>query len=69
MIHLTFTQKFMLKLETQLSVLKSCVDCELSKIDAFSDSVKNILANPSKEKVIMLTLTFFNKTLQPWKTN
>ena len=59
----------MLKLETQLSVLKSCVDCELSKIDAFSDSVKNILANPSKEKVIMLTLTFFNKTLQPWKTN
>ena len=35
----------MLKLETELSVLNRCVDCELLKIDAFSDSVKNTLAN------------------------
>ena len=44
-----FTQKSMLKIEAQLSALKSYVDCELStltsKIDAFSDSLKRALAN------------------------
>ena len=39
----------MLKIEAQLSALKSYVDCELStltsKIDAFSDSLKHALAN------------------------
>ena len=44
-----FTQKSMLKIEAQLSALKSYVDCELStltsKIDAFSDSLKHALAN------------------------
>ena len=44
-----FTQKSMLKIEAQLSALKSYVDCELSmltsKINAFSDSLKHALAN------------------------
>ena len=58
------TQKFMLKIEAQLSALKSNVDCELStlssKMDAFS---------MHKREVIILTLNFFSKTLHPWKTN
>ena len=44
-----FTQKSMLKIEAQLSALKSYIDCELStftsKTDAFSDSLKHTLAN------------------------
>ena len=44
----------MLKIEAQLSVLKSYIDCELftltSKIDAFSDSLKNALANLQKRE-------------------
>ena len=64
----------MLKTEAQLSALKSYVDCELStltsNIDAFSDSLKHVPANTfKKEKVIMLTLTFFSKALHPWITN
>ena len=49
-----FTQKSMLKIEAQLSVLKSYLDCELStltsKIDAFSDLLKNALANLQKRE-------------------
>ena len=49
-----FTQKSMLKIEAQLSALKSYVDCELStltsKIDAFSDSLKHALANLQKRE-------------------
>ena len=49
-----FTQKFIIKIEAQLSVLKSYVDYELStlpsKIEAFSDSLKNALANRHKRK-------------------
>ena len=44
----------MLKIEAQLSALKSYVDCELStltsKIDAFSDSLKHALANLQKRE-------------------
>ena len=44
----------MLKIEAQLSVLKCYVDCELStltsKIDVFSDSLKNALANLQKRE-------------------
>ena len=44
-----FTQKTILKTKAQLSVLKGYVDYELStftsKIDAFSDSLKNALVN------------------------
>ena len=44
----------MLKIEAQLSALKSSVDCELStltsKIDAFSDSLKHALANLQKRE-------------------
>ena len=44
----------MLKIEAQLSALKSYVDCELStltsKIDAFSDSLKHTLANLQKRE-------------------
>ena len=44
----------MLKIETQLSALKSSVDCELStltsKIDAFSDSLKHALASLQKRE-------------------
>ena len=68
-----FTQKSMLRIEDQLSVLKSYVDCELStltsKIDAFSDSLKHANQIFKKQKLIILTLTFFSKTLHPWKTN
>ena len=60
----------MLKIEAQLLVLKSYVDYELStvisKIDVFSDLLKYTF---EKEKIIMLTRTFFRKTLHPWKTN
>ena len=46
----------MLKIEAQLSALKSYVDCELStltsKIDAFSDSLKHALANLQKRESI-----------------
>ena len=46
------TKKTILKIEAQLSALKSHVDCELStftsKIDAFSDSLKNTLENLHK---------------------
>ena len=49
-----FTQKSMLKIEAQLSALKSYVDCELStltsKIDAFSDSLKHAQANLQKRE-------------------
>ena len=49
-----FTQKSMLKIEAQLSALKSDVDCELStfilKIEAFSDSLKHALANLQKRE-------------------
>ena len=49
-----FTQKSMLKVEDQLSGLKSYVDCELStltsKINAFSDSLKNALVNLQKRE-------------------
>ena len=49
-----FTQKSMLKIEAQLSALKSYVDCELStltsKIDAFSDSLKHTQANLQKRE-------------------
>ena len=49
-----FTQNSMLKIEAQLSVLKSYVDCELStltlKIDAFPDSLKHALANLKKRE-------------------
>ena len=45
----SLTQKNTLKIEAQLSALKSCPDCELSaltsKIHAFSDSIKNILSD------------------------
>ena len=51
-----FTQKSMLKIEAQLSALKSYGDCELStlasKIDAFSDSLKHALANLQKRESI-----------------
>ena len=44
----------MLKIEARLSVLKSYIDCELStltsKIDAFSDSLKNALASLQKRE-------------------
>ena len=44
----------MLKIEAQLSALKSYVDCELSmltsKIDAFSDSLKHALADIQKRE-------------------
>ena len=43
-----------LKIEAQLSVLKSYVDRELSKLtsktDSFSDSLKNALANLQKRE-------------------
>ena len=46
---LKFTQKTIIIIEAQLSVLKSHVDCELStrtsKIEAFSDSLKTALSN------------------------
>ena len=49
-----FTQMSMLKIEVQLSVLKSYVDCELStlnsKTDTFSDSLQNALANLQKRE-------------------
>ena len=49
-----FTQKFILKIEAQLSLLKTYVDCELStltsKIDAFLDSLKTALANLQKRE-------------------
>ena len=49
-----FTQKSMLKIEAQLSALKSYVDCELSmltsKINAFSDSLKHAIANLQKRQ-------------------
>ena len=49
-----FTQKSMLKIEAQLSALKSYGDCELStlasKIDAFSDLLKHALANLQKRE-------------------
>ena len=51
----------MLKIEAQLSVLKSYVDCEIStftsKINAFSDSLKHALVNLQKKKVIVLAQT------------
>ena len=44
----------MLKIEAQLSALKSYVDCELSmltsKINAFSDSLKHAIANLQKRQ-------------------
>ena len=44
----------MLKIEAQLSALKSYIDCELStltsKIDTFSDSLKHALANLQKRE-------------------
>ena len=44
----------MLKIEAQLSTLKSYIDCELStltsKIDAFSDSLKHALPNLQKRE-------------------
>ena len=44
----------MLKIEAQLSALKSYVDCEVStltsKIDAFSDSIKHALADLQKRE-------------------
>ena len=49
-----FTQKSMLKIEAQLSALKSYVDCELSmltsKIDALSDSLKHALTSLQKRE-------------------
>ena len=49
-----FTQKAMLKIEAQLSALKSYADSELStltsKIDAFWNSLKNALANLQKRE-------------------
>ena len=49
-----FTKKSMLKIEAQLSALKSYVDCEVStltsKIDAFSDSIKHALADLQKRE-------------------
>ena len=49
-----FTQKSKLKIDAQLSALKSYVGCELSaftsKIDAFSDSLKHALANLQKRE-------------------
>ena len=49
-----FTQKSIIKIEDQLSVLKSYIDCEhftlTSEIDAFSDSLKHALANLQKRE-------------------
>ena len=58
-----FTQKSMLKIEAQLSALKSYVNCELSTLIS---KIKQIF---KKEKVITLTLTFYSKKLHPRKTN
>ena len=48
------TQKNILKIDTQLSVLKNYVDCKLSaltsKIHVFSDSIKNVLSNLQNKK-------------------
>ena len=46
-----FTQKSMLKIEAQLSVLKSCVDCELSTLTSkIDDSLKHALADLQKRE-------------------
>ena len=70
-----FTQKSMLRIEAQLSVLKSYLDCELStltsKIDAFSDLLKNALANLQKREsnyantdLLQQNITSLEKELQ-----
>ena len=68
-------QKTILKTEAQLSVLQSYVDCELSaltsKIDMFSDSIKNVLSdlqNKEHEKsqieVLKKNITFLQNEIK-----
>ena len=62
-----FTQKSMLKIEAQLSALKSYGDCELStlasKIDAFSDSLKQALANLQKRESNYATTNLLQQSI------
>ena len=70
------TQKNILKIDPQLSVLKkSYVDCELSastsKIDVFSDSIKNVLSNlqnkehkKSQAEVLKKNITFLQNEIK-----
>ena len=61
------TQKNILKIDTQLSVLKNYVDCKLSaltsKIHVFSDSIKNVLSNLQKKNMKTVKLKFLRKIL------
>ena len=70
-----FTQKSKLKIEAQLSLLTSYVDFErsmfTSKIDAFSDSLKNPLANIQKSEsnyantdLLQQNITFLENLLE-----
>ena len=58
----------MLKIEAQLSV-QSYVDCELSmctsKIDAFSDSLKNALANLQKREINYANTDLLQQSITP----